>query len=74
MTKERRFKESALSATELLERLVVLGRRSGRASGMPSLLHLQTICRRHGCSLPELDLFAQIRDRAPACLVLGGAE
>lgn len=72
MTQPKPFTHSAQAAAELFRQFVVTSRRSGAARTIPSLLHLQTICRKHGCSLPELDSFARVRDELPAFLLCGG--
>ena len=67
------FLDTADSASTLLDCLFQAAQRQGRREQIPSVLELQTICRETGTDLPELNIFARVRDNRPALLLCGGS-
>ncbi len=66
------FLNTADAAAALMECMMDAAERQSRREQIPSLLELQTICRESGCDMPELNIFARLRDERPALLLCGG--
>lgn len=69
----RSFERTAPAAARLLEQIVHAAEKQSKRGSIPSLLELQTICRKTGCALPDLDALVRARDQRPGLMFCGGS-